>query len=128
MLGVAPASSCPLARCQVAQQLTARGRARSTASFFKLCPEASFNIQQTFDRLTCDGHTECQTTAKMSSHGGENSTLCLGHRGTLGQCSPVERKGDIHQYFARPMLKLEVVDQKRLLYRLKYTYVVGNSA
>lgn len=78
--GTAEPLPCPLAGLQVAQRLTAGALARSTAGLLKSCPEASFNIQQTFDRLTCDGHAECQTTAKMSSHGGENFTLCLGRR------------------------------------------------
>lgn len=74
-------------------------------------PETSFDIQQTFDRLTCDRHTECQTTAKMSSHDDDNFTLFLGrrrlrrrHRGTLGQRSSAERKGDIHQYLVHFIL------------------------
>lgn len=80
-------------------------RAKSAASLFKLCPQASFNIQQTFDRhVTCDGQAECQTTAETSSRGGENSTLCLGgrrlrgrRRGTPGRRCSAIRKWDIHQ-------------------------------
>lgn len=74
----------PLADLQAAQRLTAGGLARCAAGLLKSCPEASFHIQQTFDSLTCDGRAECQTTVKMSSHGGEDFMLCLERRRLRG--------------------------------------------
>lgn len=62
-----------------------RGTSKKHSRPSQVVSGGKLNIQQTFDRLTCDGHAECQTTAKMSSHGGENFTLCLGRRWLRGR-------------------------------------------